>query len=124
MSDLRVNIWDVSSGVCLHTLSSDHRTIPWVAFNGDLTWAVSVSDSTVKIWDVSRGKCRLALEGLSRSFRSQWAVAFTHDSTRLAATSDDNTVKIWDTISGKCLQMLGGHHEPIWKVSRTASYDP
>jgi WD40 repeat protein len=47
--------------------------------------------------------CLQTLEGHSRYVRS---VAFSHNSTQLASTSDDSSVKVWDARSGDCLSTI------------------
>ncbi|KAK4246698.1 nucleoside phosphorylase domain-containing protein [Corynascus novoguineensis] len=59
------------------------------------------------------------------------AVAWSHDSTRLASASDDGTVKIWDAVTGQCVSTLEGHGRLVnavaWSHDSTrlasASYD-
>ena len=60
------------------------------------------------------GACLQTLEGHSGAVSS---VAFSHDSTRLASSSDDRTVKIWDASSGACLQTLEGHSRYVNSVA-------
>ncbi|KAL2195227.1 NWD1 protein, partial [Corynascus similis CBS 632.67] len=59
------------------------------------------------------------------------AVAWSHDSTRLASVSDDKTVKIWDPATGQCVSTLDGHGSRVTMVAwshdstrlASASYD-
>jgi WD40 repeat protein len=51
------------------------------------------------VWEVSSGICLQTLKGHTASVKS---VAFSHNSTRLASSSEDHTVKIWDVSSGAC----------------------
>jgi len=61
------------------------------------------------------------LQTLEDHSSSVYSVAFSHDSTRLASTSDnriDNrTVKIWDASSGTCLQTLEGHTSLVYLIA-------
>jgi WD40 repeat protein len=52
---------------------------------------------------------------------SIYAVAFSHDSTKLASMSHDKTVKLWDASSGAFLRTLTGHRD--WINSVTFSHD-
>lgn len=54
-------------------------------------------------WDAHSGACLQPLEGHNNRVNS---AAFSHNSSRVASTSDDKTIKIWDTHSGACLQTL------------------
>jgi WD40 repeat protein len=130
LKDGYIQIWDVGSGACLQTLelNSSHN-IHAVAFSHDLsrmalsshtyTWPRPFSNNSleawsllrqrqcyyfVKVWDVSNGAC---LQTVNSHDMTASAMAFSHDSTRLAAASDDNTIWIWDASSGACLWMLG-----------------
>jgi WD40 repeat protein len=60
------------------------------------------------------GACLQTLEDHSSDVTS---VAFSHNSTRLASTSEDSTVKIWDASSGACLQTLEGHSSEVTSVA-------
>ncbi|KAL2196899.1 NACHT domain-containing protein [Corynascus similis CBS 632.67] len=51
--------------------------------------------------------CLQTLEGHSNSV---WAVAWSHDSTRLASASEDERVKIWDPTTGHTLHHIQFHN--------------
>ncbi|USP77485.1 hypothetical protein yc1106_04759 [Curvularia clavata] len=62
----------------------------------------------------SWGACLQTLNG-----SSLWAysVAFSRDSTRIAAGYGDSTVKIWDASSGICMHTLEGHNRAVQSVA-------
>ncbi|EWC48071.1 hypothetical protein DRE_02650 [Drechslerella stenobrocha 248] len=87
-----IQIWDVDSGKRLQELEDP---VDLVAFSNNSTRLASASTNTIKIWDVTGNsrKCLRTLEGHCSRITS---LAFSHDSTRLASTSEDRTIKIWD----------------------------
>jgi WD40 repeat protein len=72
--------------------------------------AISIRPALSDGWSA----CLQTLEGHSGVVNS---VTFSHDSTRLAWTSEDRTVRIWDASSGACLQTLEVHSGVVHSVA-------
>ncbi|KAF2008821.1 WD40 repeat-like protein [Aaosphaeria arxii CBS 175.79] len=115
--DTTVKIWDSSSSEPLHTLKGYSEGVDMIAsFTHKSTRIASGSEyeGTVKIWDASSGEHLHTLEAHEEYITS---VDLSHDSTRIASSSEDNTVKIWDAISGKHLHTLKGHSKWVSSVA-------
>jgi WD40 repeat protein len=124
-----VQIWDTTSGDCLQELLLDdsHNTLAG-DFSHDLNKLASTfstytfpsstpSNSLaawsltrqrefnyfIKIWDMGNGSCLQTMDSQNKSAHS---IAFSHDSSRLAAAYSESIVKIFDANSGVCLQTL------------------
>ncbi len=115
-----VKIWDTSNGTCLQTFIISNDWDPSTSYDLDsnVTFshdsarlAVGLGESerlpqprtVAKIWDIGRREWVQMFEGHSGNVTS---VAFSHDSSWLASTSEDKTVKVWDVVSGACLQTI------------------
>ncbi|KIW32636.1 uncharacterized protein PV07_04166 [Cladophialophora immunda] len=110
-----VRIWDVRSGECLVTFEYNRTTalshgpnyLSSAAFSHDwsrLALGIQRAAGTqlmVRILDVGSGECQEMLEDCDVGSSS---LAFSPDSTRLAAATYDRTVRIWNAVSGECLQ--------------------
>jgi WD40 repeat protein len=46
-----------------------------------------------------------------------WRVAFSPDSSRVAAVSADGTAQLWDAATGRSALMLRGHEEQVWALA-------
>ncbi|MBY0545074.1 MAG: hypothetical protein K2Q14_05950, partial [Gammaproteobacteria bacterium] len=97
-SDYTLKIWDISTGLCVKTLSENSR---WKWVNGVASLpngqVVSASrDHTLKIWDISTGLCVKTLSGHSGWVYSSgvYSVASLPNGQVVSASSD-HTLKIW-----------------------------
>ncbi len=93
---LFVKIWDVTTGLEVHSLEGHADGIYSVAFSPDGSrLAAASSDQTVKLWDVIRGQVILTLQGHTGAVSR---VAFSPDGTRLVSVGKDR-VNIWEARS-------------------------
>jgi WD40 repeat protein len=119
--DMRVEMWDVSTGKHrhLHTFSGHARAVAAVAFSPDPggRWALSGShDNTIKLWDVAarRGDPVREFKGHTAQVN---CVAFSPDGTTAVSASFDKTLRLWDVGSGTAIgNPLEGHTDWVWRV--------
>ncbi len=96
--------------------------------SGKLLAACSAGDHPVLLWDAATGK---ELRHFGAGLAPFWAVAFSPDSTVLAAAGHFWEVHLWDVATGKELRRLKGHEQnvsslvfaPDGRSLFTASYD-
>jgi WD40 repeat protein len=139
--DHEVRIWNASTGQQIAAWPGHTRAVNWVCFapNGRLLASAS-SDGTVRLWDLnaSTGSDGAAVAAapptprvLTGPSRQVWKVAFSHDGSRLAATSADGLVQLWDVDTGRPVSVLRGHRDETWglaflaggRVLATTSWD-
>jgi WD40 repeat protein len=123
-----VEVWDLSRGTCLHTLTGprvksverpDGRMaigqLESVAVSADGCIAVSGrDDGTVLVWDLKRWKCVRTLTGHTDVVQS---VAVSADG-RIAVSGDwEGKLRVWDLSNGHCLHTLTGHTEKVLSVA-------
>ncbi|KIL89218.1 vegetatible incompatibility protein het-e-1 [Fusarium avenaceum] len=111
--DKMVKIWDITTGLCQHTLEDHDDPIHSITFLPDGRSLASASN-TIKIWDTKTGLCLRTLEGHDKAVRS---VASSPDGQCLASGSLDQTIKIWSSKTGKCLKTLDSHSGVVLSVA-------
>lgn len=93
--DKHINIYDISSGNLIKSLSGHNSFVFDLAVSPDGQHFASCSaDRQVKIWELSTMEC-------IHSFQSEhsdqvWGVAYNHDGSLLASVGDDMTIRIYD----------------------------
>jgi WD40 repeat protein/serine/threonine protein kinase len=110
-----VQLWEVSSGRCLHTFGGHAERVDAVAWSPDGRYALSGSvDGTARLWEVSSGACLLVLVGHAR-----WVtgVAWSPDGRRALTSSYDQTLRLWDLSAGRCLRTFTGSAETVTSVA-------
>jgi WD40 repeat protein len=127
-SDGTVRVWDLDTGVLLHTLTchggevnalTDHGgTVASVAVSADGRRAVSRRwDGTMRVWDLDTGTLLHTLTGNDGQVRS---VAVSADGRRAVSGGADGTVRAWDLDTGTLLHTLTGHD---WVTAVAVSAD-
>ncbi|MCH2113646.1 MAG: protein kinase [Pirellulales bacterium] len=109
--DGKARLWDLETGVALHTLSHG-QYVHAVAFDpegGRL--ATGSSDHSVRIIDVKGGALLQTLRGHTDAVLS---VQFSCDGRQVLTAGYDNSAKIWDLSTGTVLQTLRGHSWWVW----------
>ncbi|MDP2439351.1 MAG: WD40 repeat domain-containing protein [archaeon] len=116
--DRTARLWDVSSGVCIATLSGHPGWIRSVAlvvikspsgtsFDGEPTRMVAVTasyDATMRVWAVPSGELLHVLQGHDDILM---AVSATPDGSTLLSASTDLTVRAWGLRDGRQLLRMG-----------------
>jgi WD40 repeat protein len=123
--DHPVQLWDLLSGECLHTLDG-HRGEEHVIHDHsvDLTpdgrFAVSACDGgdrskrSVQFWDLADGRCLRTLTTKAHEVR------LTPDGLLALWGWSDGSIQLWDTHSGKLRTTDGGHAVGVERVEVSA----
>jgi len=109
-----VQLWDVETGNCLHSLSGHSNTISEVVYTprGDRI-ASGSEDATVRIWDVKTKTCCRVLTDHAGPVLS---VAFSPQGDMIASAGQDKTVRIWNAETGACHHIFTGHSDIVTRV--------
>jgi WD40 repeat protein len=106
-SDHTLRVWDLTTGLGLHTLKGHSAEIHSWRLTSDWCTAVSGSaDQTLRVWDLATGRCLRTFEGDSALFLS---VRLTPNGRTAISGSEDGTLWVWDLATGHCLRILEGH---------------
>lgn len=116
-TDNTINLWNVSSGQVVLSLSGQTGFVTCIAFSPDGTQIASgSSDATIKLWNASAGHELFALTVDNKSKEKKGTeyeimkmfgnadhltcIAFSVDGRRLVSATTNGTINIWDTLSG------------------------
>jgi F-box and WD-40 domain protein CDC4 len=110
--DRDVRVWDLSTGVCLHTLRGHTSTVRCLKMS-DANTAISGSrDTTLRVWDIRTGVCKNVLVGHQASVR-----CLEIKGDIVVSGSYDATAKVWSISEGRCLHTLQGHYSHIYAIA-------
>jgi len=91
--DSTVRLWDLSAGVCKHTLQEHNEPVYSVAFSPDGRLLASGSfDKKVHIWSTSTGELIHTYLGSGGFFEVCW----NRDGTKVGASASDGSVSVLD----------------------------
>jgi WD40 repeat protein len=115
--DKTLRLWDLDTGLVLHTFAADARTLRCVAFHpaGNLV-AVGTEDGRLLRWDLD---ALTALPALKAGERSVNDVVFSADGQRCVTASVDNVAIVWNPETGQPEHILQ-HPDWVYTVSLTA----
>jgi WD40 repeat protein/tetratricopeptide (TPR) repeat protein len=106
-----IKIWEVDTGIPVHSLRGHASSVNSVAFSPDSQWLASASrDREIKLWDVYTGQEFLTLSGHDGEVN---AVTFSPDGQWLASASHDRTVRLWRVITGREVEPFEGHTRAV-----------
>lgn len=101
-----IEIRDVATGNCLHTLGNRNKGYMYKSFvkvsTGGQWLAYSVDGKTIRLWNTVNGVDVLPLEDHADDIRS---IAFSEDERRFASASS-GALKIWDVETGTCVKTV------------------
>jgi uncharacterized membrane protein YgcG len=101
-----VEVWDLATGVRVHSLAGHSGSVDCVAaLPGDLL-ASGSSDNLVRLWNAGTGAYVATLEGHRYAEGGVHALAALPDG-RLASASGDGTARLWAVGARACTQVLG-----------------
>ncbi len=111
-----VQLWDLETKECLHTLEGDPNGTLFVTISSDGEWisGVGIDDKIIRIWDAKTKRCIHTLSGHKDWVKS---IVISDDRKWLASASWDKTIHIWDPNKEDCIHILEGHEEPIECIS-------
>jgi len=96
--DNTVKIWDVESGLLIHSLEGHTHSVQSVAFSNDGDFVISGSlDKTVKLWHVLTGKLIQSIDAHTTGVTS---VAWHPNGKLFVSTGMDKIVKFWAAETG------------------------
>lgn len=106
--DGTVKVWDVDSGVLIHTIESHDSGVLRLRWSPDGRSIVSSGrdDSIIKLWNPEDGRLQATLQGHTSTVRSLF---FTPDNRHLVSSGPDGTLRIWDVATGECLRIIYGY---------------
>ena len=109
-----IKIWEVDTGIPVHSLRGHVSSVNSIAFSPDSQWLASASrDRDIKLWDVYTGQEVRTFSGHDREVNS---VTFSPDGQWLASGSHDQTVRLWRVITGREVEPLEGHRRAVTSV--------
>ncbi len=114
--------WRVADGTPARRLPGTAERIHEVAYSPDGKWMATASGDpgqfgAVQLWIAEPdGGGKLARD-LLETTDSAFAVAFSPDSTRLAAAGADRAVRVWDVATGKELALIEDHADWIFDLA-------
>jgi WD40 repeat protein len=102
-----LEVRDIDSGQCLHTLKGHAAYVECVRYTLDGHRMITGSqDKTLRVWDMVSGDCMFILKGHGGNIN---CLTVTGDNRYAVSGSYDRTLRVWDMESGNCLRILEGH---------------
>lgn len=125
-SDETAKLWDVETGVGIHTFKGHSSDINSIDFSPEGKYVVTGSnDSTAKLWDISTGKEIRSFKGHSPFYTTSdktesvckiYDARFSPDGKYVVTAGSDKTARLWDVRTGKEIQTFSGHSLPVKSV--------
>lgn len=110
-----VQVWDISQGKAIATLSSDASLrVAWSPTGGLV--ATAGADGTVHIFDANTNQPLRTVRGSAARVN---AVRFSANGRWLATAGDDSLIRVWQAADGKLLRTFPGHSDRINDVTFT-----
>jgi WD40 repeat protein len=110
-SELRLEIYDTTTGRRLHRLEAGQPTFHAFSPVGNRL-AVVENRRAITFWDAVTGGRLASTREIGKAGTNIVSLAYSPDGTRLASVSSDGAVWLWDTRSGKELILLGASSGP------------
>ena len=107
-----IQIWDVETDACLHTLTGHTRPVSSLAWSDDQRQVASGGfDRCVRRWDANSGACLRVWDGHRSYVRS---LEFDQSGNRLLAGSGDGLVRLGDVPTGTTVREFEGHTDGVY----------
>lgn len=92
--DKTIKIWDVSTGLCLITLTGHDNWVRGLVFHSGGKYLLSAADDkTLRVWDLRHRRCLKTLEAHQHFCTS---LDLHRSSPYVVTGSVDQTVKVWE----------------------------
>jgi WD40 repeat protein len=117
-----VNLWKADDGSLGRRLRPLSERIYDIAYSADGKWMATASGDPgqyglVKLWMAESNGGGKAVRDLAEGSDSFFAVAFSPDSTLIAAAGADRAIRIWEVASGKELAVIEDHADWIFDIA-------
>ncbi|KAF2763417.1 F-box/WD repeat-containing protein pof1 [Pseudovirgaria hyperparasitica] len=110
--DRDVRVWNMATGLPMHTLRGHTSTVRCLKMSDSNTAISGSRDTTLRIWDLPSGQCKHVLVGHQASVR-----CLEIHGDLIVSGSYDTMAKIWSISEGKCLRTLTGHFSQIYAIA-------
>ncbi|MCJ1438889.1 hypothetical protein MMC27_008279 [Xylographa pallens] len=110
--DRDVRVWNMATGMSVHTLRGHTSTVRCLKMSDSSTAISGSRDTTLRVWDIPSGTCRGILMGHQASVR-----CLEIHGDLVVSGSYDTTAKIWSISTGQCLRTLQGHFSQIYAIA-------
>jgi WD40 repeat protein len=113
--DGSANLWDLQTGVLIHTLRASDSPISAGTITPDGTTAITANsqEEVARVWDAPSGSLLHVLEGHTEEVT---AVDIAPNNARAVTTSRDGAY-VWDISTGKPVHFLEGHQNWVTSVA-------
>lgn len=116
--DVKIRVWESSTGNLVHTLSGHTVSILDAEFSPDGKQIASASGgNNLRIWDTESGTELHILEGHNAQV---FDVAFSEDGTQILSGSQDNTLRVWSLVQRPPVSEL----RPIQGIISSVAFTP
>jgi WD40 repeat protein len=85
-----MRLWELESGVCLHTLNSGARS---AVISSDSRYILSVNEKKIALWEMSSGRLLHYQQGHAQTIN---AVALSPDGRLAVSGGRDNLIHTWE----------------------------
>jgi WD40 repeat protein len=108
-------VWDTTDGKQLLKFADPESDMRALAVSPDGRRIAASVGQEVKLWDAVSGRELLAMPGKGEDW--VYGLAFSPDSSRLAAARYQGTVQVWDVTTGKHLLDIQDHSGIVFRVA-------
>lgn len=92
--DKTIRVWDVSTGLCLFTLTGHDNWVRGLSWHPGGKYLLSVSDDkSLRVWDIAHTRCHKRLDAHTHFATS---IDFHRNQPYVVTGSVDQTVKVWE----------------------------
>jgi COMPASS component SWD3 len=111
-----VKFWDITSGLCIKTISSHLGEVTSVEMNPQGSMLLSSSkDNSIRLWDIRMIRPVRRFKGHQNTSKNFVRAGFAHPHMVFSG-SEDGVIHIWNE-QGQHLQRLVGHEGTVYQAS-------
>jgi eukaryotic-like serine/threonine-protein kinase len=112
--DRTVKLWDTAIGQEVLTLRGHGNIVDSITISPDCKWIVSASDGVARVWELDNGREIRSFGGPTNPLAR---IAFSPDSSRIAATTSHGTFKVIRAETGQDVLAFQGHSDEVARVA-------